>query len=163
MHSTTYDRKSRIMVQGAGVQGMSKVAVCIANPFLDDWDSSAAPWTVLVQMAAKVQVQLQHPAAQFANIKAFTTKKTEILSSSSPDPAYAKMICLKVLKGGALPEQFASQRVSQRRTEGGQALARDLTGPHVPHRTNRSLPHGISACTLMRSGQIPSATTHLGA
>ena len=78
-------------------------------------------------MAAKVQVQLQHPAAKFANIKAFTTKKTEILSSSSPDPAYAKMICLKVLKGGALPVQLHHNKFLKGvRKEGRLCLATSL-------------------------------------
>lgn len=97
-----YNRMCRLTPECGRYAGMSRVLQNLANPDVDEFDQESAQWTLLPQIADRVQPLLEHPVAKLNHIRKYRANKESIHSSLSSDPVEAKGICFRVLNGSTI-------------------------------------------------------------
>ena len=80
-YRTKYDRRGRRNTQGTGVQGLQKSLQCLLVPDAEELDIQSAQFSLLTAIVDRVGVELQHPAAEFTQLRRYCEERDAILLS----------------------------------------------------------------------------------
>ena len=79
----------------------------LAAPDVDEWDQRAAQFTLWPQIVDRVGVMLEHPAAQFLNVRTYIENRDETHKAISADNDVAKSIVMRVFNGMRIPQHLS--------------------------------------------------------
>ena len=110
-YNMTSPTRSRRYVEGVGAQKLSSRLRLFLLAGVLDFDIKNCMFTLVEQIADRLTILFDNPAAKMPGVKRYNINRGEILKHLNSDRNVAKQICISVFNGGRIPDELKGSEI----------------------------------------------------